>query len=115
MAYIVHPTAAAPAMSHFIISMLLAVGFRLRPPVSYTTPLPTNTQGFLFFACLGLYSITENVGGSTLPWFTDSKPPMPSCLIFALLLRGQPNSDSSPARSPGRVLSGSHPPRSINC
>jgi hypothetical protein len=47
-------TAAAPAMSHFIWSMLLGVGFRLRPPVSYTTPFPTSTKGFLFTGILRL-------------------------------------------------------------
>ena len=64
-------------MSHFIWSMLLGVGFRLRPPVSYTTPLPTNNSGFLFTAFFGFHSSMVKVGGSMLPLFTASRPPMP--------------------------------------
>ena len=54
------------------------VGFKLKPPVSYTTPFPTSTMGFLFFARLGFHSMIVNEGGSTLPKFTASNPPIPS-------------------------------------
>ena len=78
-------TTAAPPISHFIISMELGVGFKLNPPVSNTTPLPTRTIGWLFTAFLGLYSKTENVGGSWLPLFTASNPPILRLSICASL------------------------------
>jgi len=54
----------------------------LNPPVSYTTPFPTKTIGFLLRAFFGLYSIIVNVGGSTDPLFTAKSPPILSASIF---------------------------------
>ena len=64
--------------------MLCGVGFRLSPPVSYTTPLPTSTIGALFTAFFGFHSRMLKVGGSGLPRFTPSRPPMARASIWAL-------------------------------
>ena len=66
IAFMAPITVPAPAISTFIISIPL-VGFKLRPPVSYTIPLPTNIIGFLFVAFFGFHSKIENVGSSILP------------------------------------------------
>ncbi|MNY37729.1 hypothetical protein D3C86_1723110 [compost metagenome] len=71
-------------MSLFIRSIELGVGFRLNPPVSYTIPLPTSTIGALLINFCGRCSIMVKVGGSTLPAFTASIPPIFICSIFAL-------------------------------
>ena len=76
-------TAAAPAISLFIVSIPPGVGFRLRPPVSYTTPFPISTIGFLFLCPFGLYSAIVKVGGSIEPLFTERSPPIFNASIFA--------------------------------
>ena len=43
MARVAASTAAAPAMSHFIVYML-SPGLRLRPPESKVMPLPTSAR-----------------------------------------------------------------------
>ena len=84
IACIAPTTVPAPAISTFIISIPF-VGFKLKPPVSYTIPFPTSIIGFLFLAFFGFHSKIENVGSSRLPWFTASKPPILRDCIFFLL------------------------------
>ena len=82
-------------MSLFIQSIEPGVGFKLNPPVSYTTPLPTNTIGCVFLALLGLYSIIVNVGGSIEPLFTANRPPIfnDSICVFSKTCTWQPTDE----------------------
>ena len=80
IAFMVPTTLAAPHISYFI-SSILAPGFKLIPPVSKVTPLPTSTCGCALFLP-PLYSITIRHAGWSLPALTDSRAPMPSCFIF---------------------------------
>jgi hypothetical protein len=64
MAIIVPATAAAPDMSIFMVSML-PDGFRLIPPESKVTPLPTRTT--VFVAPLGAYAMVTRRGLALLP------------------------------------------------
>jgi hypothetical protein len=66
-------TAAAPDMSHFIVSMPLG-GLSERPPESNTTPLPTRARA-LPRAPGGEYVSFTNRGVCAEPWPTPSTPP----------------------------------------
>ncbi len=70
---IVASTAAAPDMSIFITWWNPSLGFRLSPPESYMTPLPTSTT--CFDAPRGEYVSFTSRGGSTLPRLTPRRPP----------------------------------------
>ena len=65
-------TAAAPLMSHFIVSMAFG-GLSERPPESKVTPLPTRATVFL--APLGEYSRRMSRGGLAEPCPTARIPP----------------------------------------
>ena len=75
-AAIVPITDPAPDISHFI-SSILGLGFKLIPPVSKVTPLPTSTIGLAPFLP-PLYCMVTSFAGSTLPSETESNEPMPS-------------------------------------
>ena len=67
-------TAAAPAMSDFIVSMPVA-GLRLRPPESNVMPFPTRATDPLAFG--GFHVRVTMRGGFTEPWPTPTIPPKP--------------------------------------
>jgi len=54
------------------------------PPVSNTTPLPTKIMGLSFTGFSGFHSNMVKVGGSILPLFTASRPPIFRASIFFL-------------------------------
>ena len=68
-------TAAAPAMSDFISSML-AAGLMEMPPVSKVMPLPTRARCRV--APSGAYSSRVSRGAWAEPWPTARMPPQPS-------------------------------------
>ena len=65
-------TAAAPAMSHFIVYML-SPGLRFRPPESKVMPLPTRARWCL--APRGAYASRTSRGGREEPPPTARMPP----------------------------------------
>ncbi len=67
-------TAAAPAMSHFIVTMPVA-GLMFRPPESKVMPLPTSATEA--FGAAGAYDMVTIRGGLTEPWPTPTMPPKP--------------------------------------
>ena len=67
-------TAAAPAMSHFIVTMPVA-GLMFRPPESKVMPLPTSATEA--FGAAGAYDMVTMRGGFTEPWPTPTMPPKP--------------------------------------
>ena len=67
-------TAAAPAMSHFIVTMPVA-GLMFRPPESKVIPLPTRATDAL--GELGAHDTVTIRGGFTDPWPTPTMPPKP--------------------------------------
>ena len=87
-------TAAAPAMSIFMVSMP-AIVLMLRPPESKVTPLPTNASEPLALPS-GRWSSSTNRGGLVLPRFTPSSPPSLRRLISASVHTFTP----SPAERP---------------
>ena len=72
MACMVATTTAAPVMSLFM-SSIDALGFKLRPPESNVTPLPTRAWVGESPPCR--YSRTRKRGGSSEPAATPSSPP----------------------------------------
>ncbi len=101
-------TAAAPLMSAFIIAWLGLLGFKLMPPESYITPLPTMIRcgaddflvlppAFVFAPALpGRYTNFTMRGGFTLPRFTPMMPPQPmaSNLSLSYTSTRSPDSDA---------------------
>ena len=69
-------TAAAPDMSIFIAACMASLLFRLMPPESYITPLPTIVRWPVGLD--GRYDSLIMRGGSVLPALTPSRPPQPS-------------------------------------
>ncbi len=68
-------------MSFFIVACTASAGFRLMPPESYITPLPTRVTRAGRppgpSAPSGVYSNLIIRAGSALPAFTPSRPPQP--------------------------------------
>ena len=65
-------TAAAPLMSHFIVSMDFG-GLSERPPESNVMPLPTNATVRVASGCV--YDSRTSRGGRVDPWPTPMSPP----------------------------------------
>src|SRR5690625_2826581 len=72
MARKVPSTLAAPHMSYFISSILLA-GLIEIPPESKVNPLPTSTMGAASLFSAGVYLSSINTGGWAEPLATDRK------------------------------------------
>ena len=80
-ACIVPKTTADPHMSNFISSIFEA-GLIDIPPESNVSPLPTSTFGASDFL-VPQYSMTMNLGGSSVPAATPAKAPIPIFVNFA--------------------------------
>ena len=77
-------TAAAPAISSFIVSIPPLL-FRDKPPLSNVIPLPTKTRVSFLSASSKPYSRITNLGSSRLPCETPSMAPNFSSCNFAKL------------------------------
>ncbi len=75
-------TAAAPPISIFMSDMP-GPGFSEMPPLSKVIPFPTSTIGFSPFSP-PFHSMMIKRGSMALPWFTASRPPIPTSVIFFL-------------------------------
>ena len=78
-----------------IISSMPSAGFRLMPPVSKQTPLPTKAIGWVDGSLAPFHCITTSWLSRTLPWPTPSSEPMPSFFISF-----SPSTSISRPRSP---------------
>jgi hypothetical protein len=72
-------------MSIFIFACMPSLGFRLIPPESYMTPLPTSTRCAPPRCPVGVYVSRTTRGGSVLPAFTPTIPPQPIAASWSLL------------------------------
>ena len=93
-------TAPAPPMSHFMSSMP-AGGFRLMPPVSKVTPLPTRHTGFTSSRPVPFQRMARMRAGRTEPCATPSSAPMP-CFFMSASSRMV---SSTPSAARSRALS----------